>query len=72
MFPQPVKNPSSFPVTIGLTVFFDEQHNSNIFLNPYNLWDMIPADIMSLNHTNDRYSMSNQHPQPTTHQPRTD
>ena len=27
---------------------------------------------MSLNHTNDRYSMSNQYPQPTTHQPRTD
>ena len=44
--------------------FIDEQHNSNIFLNPYNLWDMVPAALMSLNHTNDRYSMSNQHPQP--------
>ena len=50
----------------------DEQHNSTIFLNPYNLWDMVPAALISLNHTNDRYSMSNQYPQPTTHQPRTD
>ena len=33
---------------------------------------MIPATLMSLNHPNDRYSMSNQYPQPTTHQPRTD
>ena len=52
--------------------FIDEQHNSNIFLNPYNLWDMVPAALMSLNHTNDRYSMSNQYPQPPAHQPRTD
>ena len=40
--------------------FIDEQHNSNIFLNPYNLWDMVPATLMSLNHTNDKDSMSNQ------------
>ena len=33
---------------------------------------MVPAALMSLYHTNDRYSMSNQYPQPTTHQPRTD
>ena len=33
---------------------------------------MAPAVLMSLNHTNDRYSMSNQYPQPTIHQPRTD
>ena len=51
--------------------FIDEQHNSKFFLNPYNLWDMVPAALMSLNHTNDKYSMSNQYPQPTTHQPRT-
>ena len=52
--------------------FIDEQHNSNIFLNPYSLWDMVPGAHMSLNLPNDRYSMSNQYPQPTTHQPRTD
>ena len=52
--------------------FIDEQHNSNIFLNPYNLWDIVPAAPMSLSHTNDSYSMSNQYLQPTTHQPRTD
>ena len=52
--------------------FIDKQHNCNIFLNPYNSWDMVPAALMSLNHTNDRYSMSNQYPQPTTHQPRKD
>ena len=50
----------------------DEQHSSNIFLNPYNLWDMVPAALMSLSHNNDTYSMFNQYPQPTTHQPRTD
>ena len=33
---------------------------------------MVPAALLSLNHTNDRYSMSNQCPQPMTHQPRTD
>ena len=32
---------------------------------------MVPAALMSLNHTNDKYSMSNQYHQPTTHQPRT-
>ena len=52
--------------------FIYEQHNSNIFLNPYNFWDTVPAALTSLNHTNGRYSMSNQYPQPTTQQPRTD
>ena len=33
---------------------------------------MVRAALMSLNHTNDRYSMSNQYPQPSSHQPRTD
>ena len=52
--------------------FIDKQHNSDIFLNPYNLWDMVPAAFMSLNLANDKHSRSNQYPQPTTHQPRTD
>ena len=50
----------------------DEQHSSNIFLTPYILWNMSPAALTTLNHNNDRYSISNQYPQPTTHQPRTD
>ena len=50
----------------------EEQHTSNIFLNPYNLWDMVPANLMSLNHTFDRESMSNQYPQPTAYQPSRD
>ena len=50
----------------------DEQHSSNIFLTPYVIWDMSPAALRSLNHNNDRYSISNQYPQPTTHQSRTD
>ena len=33
---------------------------------------MVPAALMPLDHTNDRYSMYNQYPQPTTHQARTD
>ena len=48
----------------------DEQQSSNIFLNPYHLWNMASAAFISLNHTNDTYSMSNQYPQPTTQQRR--
>ena len=33
---------------------------------------MVPAALMSLSHTNDRYSTLNRYPQPTTHQPRAD
>ena len=33
---------------------------------------MSPAAFTSLSHNNDRYSISNQYLQPTTHQPRTD
>ena len=33
---------------------------------------MSPAAPTSINHNVDRYSMFNQYPQPTTHQPRTD
>ena len=34
---------------------------SNIILNPYTLWDMNPAALKSLNHTNDRDFMSKQY-----------
>ena len=54
------------------TCVVDEQHSSNIFLNPYNLWDLVPAGLMSLSHTNDTYSMFKQYPQPKTQQPRAD
>ena len=64
--------PMCIPSNDQHNCFLGEQHNSNIFLNPYNLWDMVAAALVSLNQTNDRYSMSNQYPQPTTHQPRTD
>ena len=66
------EKPHCIPSNDQHTCFVDEQHSSNIFLNPYNLWGMVPAALMSLNHTNDRYSMSKQYPQPTTHQPRQD
>ena len=33
---------------------------------------MVPAAFISLKHTKDTYAMSNQYPQPTTHQPGTD
>ena len=52
--------------------FFDEKHNFKLFLNPYNLWDMVPAALMSLNLTNVTYFMFNQYPQLATQQPRTD
>ena len=64
--------PQCIPSNDQHTCFVDEQHSSNIFLNPYILWDMVPAALMSLSHTNDTYFMLNQYPQPITQQPRAD
>ena len=66
------EKPHCIPSNDQQTCFVDEQHSSNIFLNPYNLWGMVPAALMSLSHTNDTYSTFNQYPQPTTQQPRAD
>ena len=59
------KKSNSIPNIDQQNCSFDEKHNSDYFLNPYNSWDMVPAALMSLNHTNDRYSVSkssrNQH-----------
>ena len=66
------EKPHCLPSNDQHTCFVDEQHSSNIFLNPYNLWGMVPAALMSLSHTNDIYSTLNQYPQPTTQQPRAD
>ena len=63
--------PQCIPSNDQHTCFVDEQHSSNIF-HPYNLWDIVPAALMSLSHTNDTYSMFNQYAQPTTQQPRAD
>ena len=52
--------------------FIHQYQSSTIFRNPYISWDMVPAALMSINHTNDRNSMSNQYTQPTFHQTRTD
>ena len=66
------EKPQCIPSNDQHTCFVDEQHSSKIFLNPYNLWDMVPAALMSLSRTNDTYSMLNQYSQPTTQQPRAD
>ena len=66
------ENPRCIPSNDQHTCSVDKQHSSYTFLNPYNLWDMVPAALMSLNHTNDTYSMFNQYPQLTTQQARTD
>ena len=66
------EKPKCIPSNDQHNYSFDEQHSSNFFLNPYNSWDVVPAALMSLKHTNDRHYMSNQYPQPTIHQPRTD
>ena len=51
--------PNCIPSDDQYSYSIDKQQNCNIYLNQYNLWDMVPTTIMSLNHTNDRYSMSN-------------
>ena len=66
------ENPQCIPSNDQHVCLVDEQHSSNIFLTPYIVWDASPAALTSLNHNNDRCSISNQYPQPTTHQPRTD
>ena len=66
------EKPQCNPSNDKHTCFVDEQHSFNIFLNPYKLWYMVPAALMLLSHTNDTCSMLNQHPQPTTQQPRAD
>ena len=50
----------------------DELHSSNIFMNRYNLWDLVPAALLSLCHINYTYSLFNQYRQPTAQQPRAD
>ena len=71
-FSRSCEKPQCIPSNDQHTCFVDEQHSSNIFLNPYKIWDMVPAALMSLSHTSDTYSTFNQHPQPTTQQPRAD
>ena len=66
------EKPQCIPSNDQHTCSLDEQQSSNIFLNPYNLRDVVPAALMPLNHTNDTYSMFNQYPLPTTQQSRTD
>ena len=66
------EKPQCIPSNDQHTCCVDEQHSSNTFLNPYNLWEVVAAAPMSVNYTNDTYSMFNQYPQPTTQQPSTD
>ena len=66
------EKPQCIPSNAQHTCSVDKQHSSIIFLNPYNLWDMLPAAPVPLNHTNDTYSMFHQNPPPTTQQPKTD
>ena len=66
------EKPQCIPSNDQHTCSVDEQHSSNIFLNPYIFWDKVPAARMSLSHTNDTYAMFNQNHQPTTQQPRSD
>ena len=51
---------------------YDKERTSKIFLNPYNFWDLDEADPRAPNHTPHRTSVSNEHPQTTTHEPTTD
>ena len=66
------EKPQCIPSNDQHTCSVDKQQSSNNFLNPCNLWDMVPTALMPLNHTIDTYSMFNQYPQPTTQQPKTD
>ena len=56
-FSRSCQKPQCVPGNHQHTCSVDEQHSSNIFMNTYNIWDMVPAAFMSLNHTNDTYFM---------------
>ena len=71
-FPDPVKKTKCIASNDQHNCSFDKRHSSNIFSDPINLWHVVPAALISPNHTNDRYPMPNQYPQPTIHQLRTD
>ena len=47
---RPCEKPQCIPSNDQHTCVVDEQHSSNICLNPYNLWDMVPPALMSLRH----------------------
>ena len=66
------EKPQCIPSNYQQRRFVDEQHSSNVSLNPQNLWVMVPAALLSLCHINDTYSLFNQYPQPTTQQPSAD
>ena len=66
------EKPQCIPSNDQQRRFVDEQHSSNVSLNPQNLWVMVPAALLSLCHINDTYSLFNQYPQPTTQQPSAD
>ena len=66
------EKPQSIPSNDQHICAVDEPLSSNIILNPFNSWNLVPAAPLSLRHTNDTYSLFNQYPQPTTKQPRAD
>ena len=70
-FPDQVKTPCASQVTIDKT-FSDKKHTSNVFLNPYKLWDMESAARLSLNLTLDRNLMIFHYPQASSQQPKTE
>ena len=60
------EKPKCIPGNDQLNCSFDKQHSSDIFLNSCNLWDMVLTALMSTNHSNHRYPMSNQYPSNNT------
>ena len=66
------REPQCFPRNNQHTCSVDEHQNSNIFVKPYNSWDMVQPALIPLNQTNHLLSMVNQYPQPIFQQHRTD
>ena len=66
------EKPQRIPSNYQHICVVDELHSFNFFMNPYNLWNLVPAALWSLCHTNDTYSLFNQYTQPTTQQLRAD
>ena len=48
------EKPKCIPSNDQHNCSFDKQHTFNIFLHTYNLWDVVPSALMSLNQSNDR------------------
>ena len=66
------ENPKYIPSNDQRSRCFDEEQISNVFMEPYDIWDVDPATPLLINLTPARDPMTTQYLQTSTCQPKTD